>query len=458
MLQLAEGRQSGGTLHTRRPDMGEIMAIQELQVQGFRSLRDVKWQPGRLNLLVGPNGGGKSNVLRCLELISHAARGELQSTLAEGGGMVPLLWDHQPGSYGWKVRIDPVDQPRDPIKDAITYEVELVQVGRGSAYEFHKDSLGNWHKYDQGLEKSPYWIFNRDPRGAYLFDQSQRKLVTIEEQTSDNPDGYDENESLLSHIGDMRNRIPSLVRRVIEGWGIYHDVHAERGSLMRRPATTQFTKRLAPDGGNLATVLHTLYTGDKEFRGLIDEGMRAGFGQEYDQLVFQPAAAQQIQLAIQWRSSKEPHAGADLSDGTLRFLLLLTVLSHPEPGALIAIDEPEVGLHPSMLAIIADYANAAAERTQLVLTTHSPDFLDAFSDLSPRVTLCHWEDGQTNLYPLDEKTLAKWLERYRLGHLFTRGELEALALPPVEPLVDIHKRFAGLPSEDDAMADLKDAD
>ena len=227
---------------------------------------------------------------------------------------------------------------------------------------------------------------------------------------------------------------------------------------MRRPATTQFTKRLAPDGGNLATVLHTLYTGDREFRGLIDEGMRAGFGQEYDQLVFQPAAAQQIQLAIQWKSSKEPHAGADLSDGTLRFLLLLTVLSHPEPGALIAIDEPELGLHPSMLPIIADYANSASERTQVVLTTHSPEFLDPFSDMSPRVTLCHWDEGQTHLYPLDEKTLDKWLPRYRLGHLFTRGELETLASPPVEALDDIHKRLADLPSEDDAMADLKDGD
>ncbi len=434
------------------------MAIQELQIQGFRSLRDVKWQPGRLNLLVGPNGSGKSNVLRCLELISHAAKGELQSTLAEEGGIVPLLWDHQPGSFGWKVRIDPVDQPRDPIKDALTYEVELAQVGRGSGYQLTKDSLGNWHDYEQGRQESPYWIFKRDPFHAYVFDQHGARREKIKPESSDNPDGYDENESLLTHVGDLRNRVPNLTRRVIEGWSIYHDVHAERGSLMRRPTTTQFTKRLAPDGGNLATVLHTLYTGNKEFRGLIDEGMRAGFGQEYDQLVFQPAAAQQIQLAIQWKSSKEPHAGADLSDGTLRFLLLLTVLSHPEPGALIAIDEPELGLHPSMLPIIADYANSASERTQVVLTTHSPEFLDAFSDLSPRVTLCHWEDGQTHLYALDETTLEKWLHRYRLGHLFTRGELETLALPLVEPLEDIHKRFADLPSEDEAMADREDRD
>lgn len=225
---------------------------------------------------------------------------------------------------------------------------------------------------------------------------------------------------------------------------------------MRKPATTQFTKRLAADGSNLVTVLHTLYTGDRDFRSLIDDGMTAGFGQEYERLDFQPAAAQQIQLAVQWKSSHEPHAGADLSDGTLRFLFLLAVLAHPEPGSLVAIDEPEVGLHPSMLPIIAEYASAAAEKTQVVLTSHSPEFLDAFSDLSPSVTLCHWEEGETHLYTFDEESLKKWLQSYRLGQLFTRGDLESLAMPDVEPLADIDQRLADLCSEDEAMTDLND--
>ncbi len=182
--------------------------------------------------------------------------------------------------------------------------------------------------------------------------------------------------------------------------------------------------------------------------------MRAGFGEEYDRLVFQPAAAQQIQLAVQWKSSSQPHAGSDLSDGTLRFLFLLTVLSHPEPAALIAVDEPETGLHPSMLPVIAEYAEAASERTQVVLTTHSPEFLDAFTGLSPHVTVCHWEEGETHLYGLSSETLGRWLEQYRLGHMFTRGDLESLALEPVEPVADLEDRLKDLPSEDEAMSTL----
>jgi len=427
------------------------MAIQQLQIQGFRSLQDTTWQPGRLNLLVGPNGSGKSNLLRCLELISHAAEGNLEYVVAANGGILSLLWDHEAKSLGWTLRIDPVHRPSDLIKHAITYQVQLTQLRRGSGYDIKQESLGNWYPCESGQEPNPYFIFQRDSKGHVLSGKRAMGPMPL----ADEPEP---NETLLSQCAIVvpGNNTAPLVRRGMRKWQIQYDVHTWRNSPMRKPATTQFTKTLAADGSNLVTVLHTLYTGNREFRDLIDEGMKAGFGDEYKELVFQPAAAQQIQLAVQWKSSSQPHAGADLSDGTLRFLFLLTVLAHPEPGAVVAIDEPEVGLHPSMLPIIAEYASAASEKTQVVLTSHSPEFLDAFSDLSPHVTLCHWEDGKTNLYALDEQTLTQWLQQYRLGHLFARGDLELLAMPEVESLDDADKRFAGLPSEDEAMADLED--
>jgi predicted ATPase len=425
------------------------MAIQELRVFGFRSFKDVRWQPGRLNLLVGPNGSGKSNLI---QLVSKVAKGELERTLADQGGILPVLWDHQPGRCGWRLRMDPVDEPRDRIEDALTLEFEMSQFRGGSAYEITKDSLGNWCKYEQGLEQSPYWIFNRDRREAYLYEQEQQKLVPLSAESPEHPDGYNTNESLLSQIAGPRNRIPTPLRRALASWKAHHDVHVESGSLMRKPATTQYTKALAADGSNLATVLHTLYSEPREFKELVDEGMKAGFGEEYDKLDFPPAAAQQIQLAVRWKSSGQPHAGSDLSDGTLRFLFLLTVLSHPEPAALIAIDEPETGLHPSMLPVIAEYAEAASHRTQVVMTSQSPEFLDAFTDLSPHVTVCHWEEGKTHLYGLGPETLGRWLEQYRLGHMFTRGDLESFASEPVEPVPNLEDRFKDLPSEDEAMS------
>ena len=101
-----------------------------------------------------------------------------------------------------------------------------------------------------------------------------------------------------------------------------------------------------------------------------------------------------------------------------------------------------------MLPIIAEYAAEAAERTQVVLTSHSPVFLDAFSRVPSEVTLLHWEDGRSRLFPLTPETLSKWLEQYRLGELFTNGELEALAMPEVEPIPDLSERLKGLSAED----------
>jgi len=416
------------------------MAIRQLEVRDYRSFHDTIWRPGNLNLLVGPNGSGKSNLLRLLELISNVAKGRLGTALKESSGMLPLLWDHQASAFGWKLTMDPVDSGRDPVRDVLTLECELENIPRTSSYQIAKDSLGNWVRFDQGLEKSPYWIYERDERRAMVYDQRSHGLVRFDE--------LDPNESLLSQISDPRtNPIPTHVRRFLEGWRVYHDVHVERGSTMRSPATTQYAKLVEPDGSNLVSVLHTLYTTDRAFKQQVSEGMRAGFGDQFEELVFQPAAAQQIQLAVQWRSSKEPHAGQDLSDGTLRFLFLLTVFASPEPATLIAIDEPEIGLHPSMLPIVAEYAAEAAGRTQVVMTSHSPVFLDAFSQLAPQVTLLHWEDGHTQLFPLPQEILSRWLERYRLGELFTSGELEALAMPAVEPVPDLGERLRSLPVE-----------
>jgi predicted ATPase len=420
------------------------MAIQELEVRGYLSFKEVSWKPGRLNLLVGPNASGKSNLLRLLELIAETAKGGLANAM-KPGGIVPLLWDYRASSFRWKLRIDPVDSGRDRVQDALTLECDLEHLPSTSSYRIAMDSLGNWYRYDRNLEKSPSYVYTRDARRAMYYDQQARNLVPF-------PDP-DPNESLLPQISDARtNPIPTHTKRTLEAWRIYHDVHVERGSPMRSPATTQFVKLVASDGSNLVSVLHTLYTSDREFKQQINDGMRAGFGDQFEELVFQPAAAQQIQLAIQWKSSKHPHAGQDLSDGTLRFLFLLTVLASPDPATLIAIDEPEVGLHPSMLPIVAEYAAEAASRTQVVMTSHSPVFLDALSEVEPQVTLLHWEDGQTRLFPLSSEAMEKWLKEYRLGQLFTSGDLEALASPPVDPIPDFANRLKSLPPEDNDIA------
>ena len=112
-----------------------------------------------------------------------------------------------------------------------------------------------------------------------------------------------------------------------------------------------------------------------------------------------------------------------LSDGTLRYLCLLAILCHPSPPELVCLEEPELGLHPDILPGLADLLREASERCQLIVTTHSDTLVDALTDTPESIVICEKENGQTKLKRLDKEELSHWLEKYRLGELWTSGEL-----------------------------------
>ena len=416
------------------------MAIERLDFYGYRSFEQATWEPGNLNLLVGPNGSGKSNLLRLLELISNVARGKLAESINQAGGMVPLLWNQEARSFGWKLTLKNEDFLPKSKLHLVVHDIEISS-SFGSGYSIDNEGLASLKTLEQGETEIPDWVYRRDGTKAWFDNQGTKQDVSTDEFNSD--------ESLISpgNFGPSPLTL-RLTQGIIVSWCVYQTINVSQDAPLRQPVITQPAESVLPDASNLAAVLHTFYTSNRDFKQRIDEGMRAAFGDEFVEIVFQPASAQRIQLAIQWRSSKQPHAGLELSDGTLRFLFLLTVLASPEPPRLIAIDEPEVGLHPSMFPIVAEYAaEAAAEQTQVVLSSHSPEFLDAFTEHAPHVTVCHWEEGKTRLFSLAPEKLKKWLETYRLGHLFTSGDLDALAAPEVD-VDDAEDRLADLPPED----------
>lgn len=381
--------------------------IQKLQIKGFRSLRDVTWEPGKLNVVIGPNGSGKSNLLRALSLLQRSVHGELAESILRQGGIAPLLWDGKDQELGWVLKTDPACPNLE--RDSLTYELLLRQLGTTSAYRVEYELLGNHHKF-----------LERRPAHAVTFEPQERALVAHEGSVPDD-------QSLLSLIaGPFGNSIVLAFRDRLASWGIYHDLHVDQDAPVRQPAVARLEKRVAADGQNLIPVLHTLYSTSRAFKNDVDMAMRTAFGDDFEDLTFPPAADQRVQMRLRWRSLKSAQSAADLSDGTIRFLLLLAILANPEPESLIAIDEPEVGLHPGMLPIVAEFAREAARRTQVILTTHSPQFLDAFREEPPTTTVAHWVDGESRLSVVDGEELARWLEEYSLGALFRSGELEAM--------------------------------
>ncbi len=390
------------------------MKIKQLDVAGFRSLKNVSWKPGDLNVVIGQNGTGKSNLLSLLGLIADSAEGRLSKTIRASGGMSSIAWDGVAPQIAFRLHTI-TENEVTPAEDC--YEVEIAAQRDLGLYYIQREFFTHKIVNPENAEAETIKIIDiNNSQGFYYNDKIRIKG----------------DETALSQLGRKYSNpsekwVDSEFREQLLQIRSYQDLDVRRNSQIRQAPITRHDVLVEADGQNLVAVLNTLCSEDREFRDTINTGMRAAFGDVYEELVFSPAADQRVQPRVRWKTLKRAIPFADLSDGTLRFLFLLTVLTAPNPPKLIAIDEPETGLHPSMLPIIAEYAVEASRRTQVVFTTHSPQFLDAFTDTKPTTTVVRWENGETSLHALDEEELDNWLREYSLGTLFRQGDLEALA-------------------------------
>ena len=388
-------------------DNAATMKIVQLDIQGFRSLKNVSWRPGDLNVVIGPNGSGKSNLLRMLELISASAQGKLNDYVTSEGGINAIIWDGEAKRIQFLLNYSPMEE----LPYFTGYLVRMLRIGRTGSYRLEREDMSTGNT-----------VFTRRDKEAFITQADKAEGVSLN-------DSIIEGETLLPQLAAPIAGYKSIqmIQSRFEDWSIYQDIRTDQNAPVRQAPVSRLEQRVAPDGQNLINVLHTLYTSDRKFKQDINDAMFAAFGEDFDELIFGPAGDQRIQMRLRWKTLKRDQPTADLSDGTLRFLFLLTVLASPNPPPLIAIDEPETGLHPSMLPIITEYAAEAATRTQVIFTTHSDQFLSAFRDTRPTVTVAKWENGETTLTTLDDGELAYWLRDYSLGKLFRSGELENMA-------------------------------
>ena len=419
------------------------MKIIELEVQGFRSLKSQCWRPGDLNVVIGPNASGKTNLLRALEALNAGASGRLGPYVQREGGMEPLLWDGLAKNIRFRAKMTPLPPYSDPETDALTYDLTLARLGNSSAYRIEYEVLGNYYKVETGEMPDPFKLLERRPHHSVVYSMDSKRfqsVTTTTTTTTTTPypsdaqpiaapeDSLQEQETLLSYAAGpfAANHFVAGFQKELSNWKIHQDFHTHREATIRSPQVTRADTQVNADGQNLISVLHSLYTCSRDFKNEVNTAMRAAFGDDFEELVFPPAADQRIQLRIRWKSLQREQSAADLSDGTLRFLLLLAVLANPSPPSLIAIDEPETGLHPSMLPIVAEYARDASNRSQVILTTHSAELLDAFGDDPPTTTVVERVNGETVLRVIEGEQLAYWLKQYSLGELYRSKELEAM--------------------------------
>ena len=364
-----------------------------------------------LNVLIGPNAAGKSNLIEALSLIrstpvsSTASNIDLRGIVRRGGGVSEWLWK---GGKRISASIDVVvNYPKG--------KQDLRHV-----LSFHGDEQG-FRLDDERIENEAPAPGEHDPYFYYRFQHGQ-PVVNTKGATKERKLARETVNPELSILTQRRDpeQYPEIahVAEAYEKIRIYREWAFGRNTVFREPQKADMrSDRLEEDFSNLGLFLSRLRKTPKAKAAILD-GLKDLYEGVSD---FEPIVeGGTVQVFFSEGDFSVP--ATRLSDGTLRYLCLLAILCDPTPPPLICIEEPELGLHPDILPKLADLLMQAAQRTQLIVTTHSDLLVDAMTDRAEAVVVCEKHEGKTEFRRLKKAELTPWLEKYRLGQLWTRGQ------------------------------------
>lgn len=388
--------------------------LKRLSLTGFLSFGPgtecIELEP--LNVLIGPNGSGKSNLVEALSVLRAVSK-DLPLPIREGGGVRDWLWADRSGSANTAV-IDAVfaegrvaQHPVDP--PAVRYRLEFGH--EADSFVVLDERIEN--EAARSGQPKPYFYFGYESGQPYLNEQGggRRSLrrdsidptQSILSQRRD-PDLYPE----LTALADVLRRV-----RIYRSWQFGPD-SALRGSC-RADVRNDY---LSEDFDNLPSRLSVLKRDPAVKRRFLDA--LAEFAPGFEDVEIVPEGGR-LQLYVTEHGCNLP--AHRLSDGTLRVLCILAILLDPAPAPLVAIEEPELGLHPDQFAALADALVDASSRMQLVVTTHSTQLVDGLSEHAASVVICEKPGSTTTLTRLDQETVDRMRRDQGLGRLWMTGEL-----------------------------------
>jgi predicted ATPase len=363
-----------------------------------------------LNVLIGPNASGKSNLIEAISLLAAAPR-NLLTPFREGGGVVEWLWKgHESSGEAASLIVDfqgletPSHYRLDFTAEDLKFRLLVEEVG----YLPHD---GNPPRPDF----EPVYLYTGGHRSVYRKRDEENRIYEFRQ------DNVSSEQSVLSQSRGPAYPDLTYISSHFERFTFFRDLNLGRSTSLRRPQAADLPGDfLLEDASNLALVLNDLQHRPAT-RRLLMEKLRLFYGGVED--VTTKVQGGTIQVFFHEEGLRTPVPATRLSDGTLRYLCLLAVLCHPEPPPLICIEEPELGLHPDILPTIADLLVDAAQRTQLIVTTHSESLVSKLSGIPESVVVCDREPEGTRLRRLDPAQLQDWLEKYQLGQLWSMGEI-----------------------------------
>lgn len=356
--------------------------ITRIEISGYKSIKSLTLDLHPINILLGGNGVGKSNFISIFSLIRNIYNKNFQNYVQKKGGPDSLL------HFGRKN----------------TREIKLTI--------FFKTQEGNENQFTVMLEVGQEILFIKSTRTGFKSYGSWHYLE------------YEKNvnESLFA---DFKQKQAWYVNSLLKEFDVYHFHDTSDSSPMKAMADIHDNHNLRRDGSNLAAFLYYLKEKETKHFKRIELTIKS-IAPFFDRFILEPNRLNDQKIQLEWRERGFPETyfnAYHLSDGTLRFICLATLLMQPNPPDTIIIDEPELGLHPVAINKLAALVRKAAERTQIILSTQSINLIDNFEPEDVIVT--DREDFGSAFKRLKRENLNTWLEEYTLGDLWGQNKLGA---------------------------------
>jgi predicted ATPase len=395
-----------------------LHSIKLTNLLSFGTETEITFNKG-LNVLIGANGSGKSNLIEVISLLQALPK-DLGKVIRDGGGIEEWLWKGEK-NYSYAT-IDTVI--------AIPSGILLEHILGVTAINYRPEVEGEliFYKTEQDFFKSnekPIYYFLRDESNKLGEQNNMADIIRRypdsssfeKEHCSEN---IETNESILAQRKDL-HVYPEITNlgKIYQKIRLYHEWQFGKNNLSRSPQRADLPNDfLEEDASNLGLILNSFRRNSEVKRKLLEALKLFNANIEDFDVIVQGGY---IQVFFEENGFSIP--ATRLSDGTLRYLCLLAILLHPNPPPLICIEEPELGLHPDILPTLIDLLKEAAEKTQIIMTTHSADLVDALSDTPEAVLVFDKQQGSTTVKRLNKEDLTEWLQEYSLGQLWSRGHI-----------------------------------
>ena len=355
--------------------------LNTLAVSGYRSLRDFVISLDRLNLVTGPNGSGKSNLYRALRLLAEIAQGGIIQSLAREGGLQSTLWA---GPERFSRAMLSGDQPVQggPRKNRVSLRLGFAADDFSYAIDLGlPPGLSGAFGHDPEIKRECIWTGQTLRPSAVLVDRRASLVKSRADEGNDGwaivTNGLASFDSMMTHCADPR-RTPEMLmlREEIRAWRFYDHFRTDASAPARLPQIGTHTPVLSHDGADLAAALQTIrQIGETE---ALDAAVEDAF----------PGGRVDVKYSEGWFEVEmrqhgllRPLKAAELSDGTLRYLLWVAALLTPRPPGLLVLNEPETSLHPDLLPALGRLIAQTAQRSQVIVVSHAPALIDELQQL-----------------------------------------------------------------------------